>query len=126
VNAVAKFLNGRFSDSSQGDPQIVTGSILLENGSVFLNTEQHLDTVSLPLLMTVGLRQENHSVMVSFFVVENQTLACTGGKPLPATLQKPLCTLSLIRKGDAFVGKGNCFEMQLSREQLRIATQNRR
>jgi hypothetical protein len=77
-------------------------------------------------LMTVGLRQENHSVIVSFFETENQALEGTSGKPLPATLQKPLCTLSLIRKGDVYAEKGNCFEMQLSREQLRIATQNRR
>jgi hypothetical protein len=128
VNAVAKFSHGRSSDSSQGDPKIVTCSILLENGQVFLNTEQHLDTVGPPPLMTVGLRQENHTVMVSFFATKKQTMNCMGGKPLPATLQKPLCTLNLICAEDIFAEKSDCFEMQLSRKQSRklwfVSTQN--
>jgi hypothetical protein len=105
VNAVAKFLSGRFSDSSQGELQIVTCPISLENGQVFLNTERHLDIASLPPLLTVGLRQENRTVMVSFFATENQTFARTGGKPLPATLQKLLRPPSSIREEDVLPEK---------------------
>jgi hypothetical protein len=74
--------------------------------------------------MTVGLRQENRTVMVSFKETANRTLDCMGVKPLPPKLHKPLCALNPICQEAIFVGEGNCFEMQLSCEQLLISTQN--
>ncbi len=126
VNAVAKFLNGRFTDTSQEALQFVTCSILLENGQVFLNIAQHLETVGLLTLTTSRIQSGDRLVVLSFFETSAQALQCDSGKPLPATLQKLLCTLTLSQQEDAFVGIGDGFKMQISREQLPISTRNRR